>query len=124
MASRGIVVEWSALVSQIAAPSEGVQIEESLAPAPDIRYDRTAIRRWRARHMPNGPSAASLTGIWHGAYSYPIPRAPVSFVATLIETASAVSGTPHEPSTVGGRPNKQFYTTLLGTRHHSADTLG
>jgi hypothetical protein len=93
---------------------------EALAPAPDIRYDRAAIRRWRARHMPNGPSAASLTGIWHGIYSYPIPRAPVSFVATMIETASAVSGTTHEPCTIGGSPDEILYATLLGSRQHSA----
>jgi hypothetical protein len=70
--------------------------------------------------MPKGPSAASLTGIWHGIYSYPIPRAPVSFVATLIETASAVSGTTHEPCTIGGGPNETLYATLLGNRQHSA----
>jgi hypothetical protein len=46
-------------------------------------------------------STQSLTGIWHGIYSYPIARAPVSFVATLIETASAVSGTTHELCTIG-----------------------
>jgi hypothetical protein len=70
--------------------------------------------------MPKGPSAASLTGIWHGIYSYPIPRAPVSFVATLIETASAVSGTTHEPCTIGGGPNDMLYATLLGSRQDSA----
>jgi hypothetical protein len=70
--------------------------------------------------MPKGPSAASLTGVWHGIYSYPIPRAPVSFVATLIETASAVSGTTHEPCTIGGGPNEILYATLLGSRQDSA----
>jgi hypothetical protein len=70
--------------------------------------------------MPKGPNAASLTGIWHGLYSYPIPRAPVSFVATLIETASTVSGTTHEPCTVGGAPNEILYATLLGSRQRSA----
>jgi hypothetical protein len=70
--------------------------------------------------MPKGPSAACLTGIWHGIYTYPIPRAPVSFVATLIETASAVSGTTHEPCAIGGGPNEMLYATLLGSRQHSA----
>jgi hypothetical protein len=69
--------------------------------------------------MPIGPSAPSLTGIWHGIYSYPIARAPVSFVATLIETASAVSGTTHEPCTIGGGPNI-LYATLQGSRQDSA----
>jgi hypothetical protein len=70
--------------------------------------------------MLKGSSAASLTGIWQGIYSYPIPRAPVSFVATLIETASAVSGTTHEPCSIGGGPNEILYATLLGNRQHSA----
>ena len=70
--------------------------------------------------MPKGSSAASLTGIWHGIYSYPIPRAPVSFVATLIETASAVNGTSHEPCTIHGSSNEILYATLLGNRQHSA----
>jgi len=73
--------------------------------------------------MPRGPSAANLTGIWHGIYSYPIPRAPVSFVATLIETASTVSGTTHEPCTIGGSPNETMYATLLGSRQRSTVTF-
>jgi len=36
-----------------------------------------------------GSSAQNLTGVWHGIYSYPIARAPVSFVATLISRAQA-----------------------------------
>jgi hypothetical protein len=71
-------------------------------------------------NMPKGPSVASLTGIWHGIYSYPIPRAPVSFVATLIETASTVSGTTHEPCAIGGSPNEILYATLLGRRQDGA----
>jgi len=62
----------------------------------------------------------SLTGIWHGIYSYPLPRASVSFVATLIETARAVSGTTHEPCTIGGSSNEILYATLLGSRQDSA----
>ena len=71
--------------------------------------------------MPSGPSAPSLTGIWHGLYSYPIPRTPVSFVATLIETASSVSGTTHERCTIGPTSqNEILYATLLGRRQDSA----
>jgi hypothetical protein len=70
--------------------------------------------------MPNEPSAPSLTGIWHGLYSYPIPRAAVSFVATLIETASTISGTTHERCTMGARPNEILYATLLGRRQDIA----
>jgi hypothetical protein len=64
--------------------------------------------------------AQNLTGIWHGIYSYPIARAPVSFVATLIETASAVSGTTHEPCAIEGSPNETLYATLSGSRQDSA----
>jgi hypothetical protein len=70
--------------------------------------------------MTEGSSAQSLTGVWHGIYSYPIARAPVSFVATLIESASAVTGTTHEPCAVGGRPDDVLYATLLGSRHDGA----
>ena len=65
-------------------------------------------------------STQSLTGIWHGIYSYPIARAPVSFVAALIETTSAVSGTTHELCTIGGSPNETLYATLLGSRQDRA----
>ena len=69
---------------------------------------------------PDGSIAQNLTGVWHGLYSYPIARAPVSFVATLIESASAVSGTTHEPCAFGGSPNEVLYATLLGSREDRA----
>jgi hypothetical protein len=65
----------------------------------------------------------NLTGVWHGLYSYPIARAPVSFVATLIETVGAVSGTTHEPCAVGGSPNETLYATLVGSRQDSVVTF-
>jgi hypothetical protein len=73
--------------------------------------------------MPLNSSAQNLTGVWHGLYSYPIGRAPVSFVATLIEAGSTVSGTTHEPCDMGGRPNETLYATLLGRRQDSAVTF-
>lgn len=42
-------------------------------------------------------SATNLTGIWQGVYFYPRALAPMCFVATLIETASAITGSTHEP---------------------------
>jgi hypothetical protein len=62
---------------------------------------------------------ASLTGVWQGLYSYPIARKSVSFVATLIETAGAVSGTTHEPCAVGGAPGETLFATLAGSRNDS-----
>jgi hypothetical protein len=38
----------------------------------------------------------SLTGIWHGLYSYPSYLEPVYFVATLISFGDSFSGTTHE----------------------------
>jgi hypothetical protein len=67
--------------------------------------------------------ADSLTGIWHGIYSYPREQAAVSFVATLIETGRAVSGTVHEPCMVGGPPNETLFATLDGSRRDGMVTF-
>jgi hypothetical protein len=66
------------------------------------------------------PGSKNLTGIWHGLYSYPIDRAAVSFVATVIEVGGTVSGSTHEPCDFGGTPNETLYATLLGHRRDSA----
>ncbi|MGH6890233.1 MAG: hypothetical protein ACREHF_13740 [Rhizomicrobium sp.] len=58
-------------------------------------------------------SGQNLTGIWQGVYSYPRQLAPVGFVATLIETASAVSGSTHEPHR---RTGAGLCATLFGRR--------
>ena len=47
----------------------------------------------------------NLTGVWHGLYSYP-DGVSVSFVATLIESGSSLSGSTHEPSVLGDRPDR------------------
>ncbi|HVG47430.1 MAG TPA: hypothetical protein VM899_04755 [Rubellimicrobium sp.] len=44
---------------------------------------------------------ASLTGLWHGLYSYPAELRPVFFVATLISHGAGFSGRSEE--TVVGR---------------------
>lgn len=67
-----------------------------------------------------GASERNLTGIWHGIYAYPVACAPVSFVATLIESRHSFSGTTHEPWTDDGNPNGMAYATLLGGRQDSA----
>ena len=66
------------------------------------------------------PDGRNLTGVWHGLYSYPVGRAPVSFVATLIESANAVTGTTHEPCGIGGTPSEVLYATLSGSRQGNA----
>jgi hypothetical protein len=57
-----------------------------------------------------------LTGAWHGLYTYPGRPGSVSFVATLIEAGHSISGTTHEPRTVGNGPNGTLYATLSGDR--------
>ena len=73
--------------------------------------------------MTQGPSAQNLTGIWHGLYSYVDGRPSVSFVATLIEAGSTVSGTTHEPSDRQGSLNHALYATLLGCRQGASVTF-
>lgn len=76
-----------------------------------------------ASGMTQGLSAQNLTGIWHGLYSYTDGRPSVSFVATLIETGSTVSGTSHEPSDRKGSWNQALYATLLGRRQGASVTF-
>ncbi len=73
--------------------------------------------------MTQSPSAQNLTGIWHGLYSYVDGRPSVSFVATLIEAGSTVSGTTHEPSDRRGSLNQALYATLLGRRQGASVTF-
>jgi hypothetical protein len=73
--------------------------------------------------MDEGRSQSSrcLTGVWQGVYSYPLgTQPPVGFTATLIEAGGLLSGSVHEPCTVGGGPNETLYFTLNGSRQRSA----
>ena len=49
----------------------------------------------------------SLTGVWHGLFTYPYEHEPGAFVATLMEFGSFLSGTTHEEG--------QFRDGRLGT---------
>ena len=64
-------------------------------------------------------SAQNLTGIWNGLYTYPDGRS-TSFVATLIEAAGSLTGTTHEPGTLGGNGGATLFASLAGTRRDSA----
>jgi hypothetical protein len=63
-------------------------------------------------------TGASLTGIWQGTYYYPFGLGEVSFVATLIESGTSLTGTTHEvePSA----PGVTLCGSLSGTRLGSA----
>lgn len=41
-------------------------------------------------------SRRSLTGVWHGLYSYMAFKEPVYFVATIIDSSGFISGSTHE----------------------------
>ena len=58
---------------------------------------------------------ADLTGVWQGLYSY-ADGEPVPFMATLIESGPFVTGSTHETTTVGFRPNASATGLIDGTR--------
>ncbi|HEY6256748.1 MAG TPA: hypothetical protein VIY51_13235 [Xanthobacteraceae bacterium] len=64
--------------------------------------------------------AENLTGVWQGLYTYPMGGGSVSFVATLIESGHTLSGSIHEPRTIGAGAGETIYATLLGGRSGSA----
>jgi hypothetical protein len=59
----------------------------------------------------------TLTGVWHGLYSYKAHAEPVYFVATLIQSGTHISGLTHE-SEIGktGAP-LVLYAGIEGARH-------
>ncbi len=65
----------------------------------------------------------SLTGVWQGLYSYPGSGEPVSFVATLIETGSFVSGTTHETCAAMDKTKATLYAMISGIRGDGSVTF-
>ena len=61
-------------------------------------------------------SERNLTGVWHGLYTYP-DGVSVSFVATLIESGSSLSGSTHEPSVLSD--GQTVNATVSGSRQQS-----
>jgi hypothetical protein len=55
---------------------------------------RVMLDVWDERAM--SEKTQSLTGVWHGLYSYDVAMAPVYFVATLMSGQGWISGTSHE----------------------------
>ncbi|MGH6674500.1 MAG: hypothetical protein ACRECV_21340 [Xanthobacteraceae bacterium] len=64
----------------------------------------------------------NLTGIWNGLYTYPDGKS-MSFVATLIEAGASISGTTHEPGSLGGGAGATLYASLNGSRSGSSVTF-
>jgi hypothetical protein len=63
--------------------------------------------------------ADSLTGVWDGTFVQPGVGA-VTFMATLIETRSALSGSVIEPCMMPGCPRSEHNALLAGSRSGSA----
>ena len=66
-----------------------------------------------------GADAHNLTGVWHGLYTYPHGQS-VSFVATLIDSGGALSGSTHEPCAPAVAASGTLYATLAGSRSGGA----
>ena len=65
-----------------------------------------------------GANAQCLTGVWQGTYCYFFGLGPVSFVATLIEAGSSLTGTTHEPGRWSvGSSDVMLCASLSGSRH-------
>jgi hypothetical protein len=69
---------------------------------------------------PTTPSAHSLTGIWHGVYTYPGLVEPVYFVATLLDGGSWLSGTTHETCRDETGATQTFFASVWGGRRSAS----
>jgi hypothetical protein len=71
------------------------------------------------REMNERAERNSLTGVWNGLYSYSSGLS-VSFVATLIDGGSMLSGATHEPNVLGTSSGSTLTALLDGGRRESA----
>jgi hypothetical protein len=69
--------------------------------------------------MSEANGSKSLTGVWNGLYSYSSGLS-VSFVATVIDSGSALSGATHEPNVLGTSSGSTLTALLSGGRRASA----
>jgi hypothetical protein len=74
------------------------------------------------RAMGEGTEPKNLTGVWNGLYSYSSGLS-VSFVATLIDSGSALSGATHEPNVLRSSPGSTLYALLAGGQRESVVTF-
>lgn len=66
----------------------------------------------------------SLTGVWHGLYSYPVHLEPVYFVATLIDGGSSLNGMTHEAAIGKSGAPLTVFASISGAREgQSVDFL-
>lgn len=62
---------------------------------------------------------ANLTGVWNGLYTYANGMS-VSFMATLIDSGTMLSGATHEPNVLGTTPGSTLTALLSGGRRSAA----
>jgi hypothetical protein len=65
----------------------------------------------------------SLTGVWHGLYSYPRYLEPVYFVATLIHGGTLFSGSIHEADIGRTGAPLSYFAYVSGNKHENAITF-
>jgi len=65
--------------------------------------------------MPPAPKT-SLTGLWHGQFSYPIANPPEFFIANLLETTDFIGGSIQETVQNGRHKGKIFHASVSGQR--------
>jgi hypothetical protein len=65
----------------------------------------------------------NLTGVWQGLFTYPRFLRAGNFSATLIETASHLSGSTSEVIAIGPRAGETVLAMLSGSRSGSAVTF-
>jgi hypothetical protein len=70
--------------------------------------------------MPADDATGSLTGVWHGLYSYPLELEPGAFVATQNQSGAHVGGAVHETVAVFGGPPETLFAHVDGSREGSA----
>jgi hypothetical protein len=66
------------------------------------------------------PTKNSLTGVWHGLYSYPRFIEPVYFVATIIQSGAMVSGTISEAAVGEMGAPLTIFASVSGTKSESS----
>jgi hypothetical protein len=74
----------------------------------------------RREHDLMSADKMSLTGVWHGLYSYAAFREPVYFVATLIDGGSFISGSTHEQEVGETGAPLTLYASIEGVRAANA----
>ena len=65
-------------------------------------------------------AAHNLTGVWHGRFTYPRWYEPGTFIAILVETGGALSGTTEEACTVGAIQGMTLHGVIQGSRREHA----